>query len=328
MPFELYAQRLLNPFRGAVHSVRYGAAEAVTADGTHWDIYVANDELLRGMEGGRRVQVGEIRYGRWSAAEGLRRGRWSPSDDFRRMEALGTELFEYLPAAHRQLPFPFQDRYELWLLDGALRPLALLHSVLQAKDMDDDLSLEWRAGLAAREHFSSAAMAALAGPDTPMPSAGDHLTRYINDRAGTSPAAQWFWRAPDGRGLGQGGIGLAPAQAARVLDPGAFPPLFLSACDHSPAHQQLVEDYLAWQAPCLLLWPGLDRPTRAALEQQARRQAFTVERQFRLYPEIIDADAIQAARVEAVMRRSQAPAPNEEETLSTFYIELSPSADA
>jgi hypothetical protein len=35
---ECYAQRLLNPYRGVVHVLRYQSAEAVTTDGIHWDI--------------------------------------------------------------------------------------------------------------------------------------------------------------------------------------------------------------------------------------------------------------------------------------------------
>mgnify|MGYP001087937616 CR=1 FL=1 len=42
MVIECYAQRLLNPFRGAMLTIRYEAAEAVTLDGLRWDIYVAN----------------------------------------------------------------------------------------------------------------------------------------------------------------------------------------------------------------------------------------------------------------------------------------------
>lgn len=57
MDIERYAQRLLNPFRGAVHALRHASAEAVTADGVHWDIYVSNDELLHGIDQARHVTV-------------------------------------------------------------------------------------------------------------------------------------------------------------------------------------------------------------------------------------------------------------------------------
>ena len=35
MPVECYAQRLLNPYRGTMHVIKYEAAEAVTLDGVH-----------------------------------------------------------------------------------------------------------------------------------------------------------------------------------------------------------------------------------------------------------------------------------------------------
>ena len=45
MKFECYAERLLNPFRGITNTIRYQSAEAVTADGVRWDIYVSNEAL-------------------------------------------------------------------------------------------------------------------------------------------------------------------------------------------------------------------------------------------------------------------------------------------
>jgi hypothetical protein len=45
MTFDCYTQRLLKPFRGTVNTIRYRSAEAVTADGIRWDIYVSNEAL-------------------------------------------------------------------------------------------------------------------------------------------------------------------------------------------------------------------------------------------------------------------------------------------
>ena len=50
MSFQRYSQRLLNPFRGVVNCIRYRSAEAVTADGVRWDIYVSNEALLEDTE--------------------------------------------------------------------------------------------------------------------------------------------------------------------------------------------------------------------------------------------------------------------------------------
>jgi hypothetical protein len=322
MVFESYAQRLLNPFRGAMHTLRYGAAEAVTVDGVHWDIYVTNTELIPSIGRERRGQISEIRFGKWSQAEGLKRGRLYPSDDFRRMETLGNILYEHLIQTHQQLPFAFKDQFELWLLDKNAQPLALLESALGENALTIDLAINWRAGIAAHEHFKSAHMVVLRSDSAPTPNAGDYLTDYINARAGRPAAAQWFRRESDGCGAGMVGINLPDGLLNRTLSPAAFPPLFLATTGHDALHQKLIEDFQAWQAPWFLLLP-LDTETRRALEQQARRQALLVDQQHRLYPACIDDTFIPATRIEAVLRRSQQlPEPSRDDSLAPFYIEL------
>jgi len=322
MVFESYAQRLLNPFRGAMHTLRYESAEAVTVDGVHWDIYVTNTAMIPASGRERHGQISEIRYGTWSQTEGLRRGRLYPSDDFRRMEAVGSILFEQLTRVHQLVPFTFKDQFELWLLDNATQPLALLESVLDENALRFDLAIDWRAGIAARERFQSPNMATLHPNATSTPNAGEYLTGYINAHAGRPAAAQWFRRENDGCGAGLGGINLAGGLEGRTLSSASFPPLFLATAGHDAPHQKLIEDFHAWQAPWLLLLP-FDTDTRRTLEQQARRQALVVDQQHRLYPESVDATFIPAARVEAVIRRSQQPpAQKQDDNLAPFYIEL------
>lgn len=324
MTVECYAQRLLNPFRGAMHTIRYAAAEAVTVDGRHWDLYVSDDALLSDLDRAQHTQVGDIRYGSWSNETGLRRGPRNPSKDFRRMEALGDVLAEQLLHLHCQAPFAFRDDFELWLLDTADRPLALLDSVLAEDEMTLDRPLAWRAGFAARERFTSPVLRELAGNGV---TAGDYLTGYVNACAGSAPAAQWFRRHADASGTGLAGIGLPDRCAGRRLEAEEFPVLPLADCGHDAAHRQLIDDFHAWQAVWLLVLPHLDRERRRALERQVRRQPLLVDSQFRLYPEMVDADVITAARVEAALRRSAQPLPAADDSLPTFYIELNPSGN-
>jgi len=191
MQIECYAQRLLNPFRGVTHTIRYESAEAVTTDGIEWDIYVANDALLDGLgRAGKRALISDIRYGHWSAEKGLKRGPLYPSDDFMRLEHMGAVVYEHLLKVHREVPFNFRDSFELWLLDRNDQPLALLHSVRADSETDTRPPLDWRAGIAAQEQFKSTAIAGLAE------SAGGYLTRYVNGLA--SGVAQWFRRSDDG----------------------------------------------------------------------------------------------------------------------------------
>jgi hypothetical protein len=318
MEIECYAQRLLNPFRGVMHIIRYHSAEAVTTDGVEWDIYVANDALLDGLgRAGKRAQISDIRYGHWSAERGLKRGPLFPSDDFKRLEDMGAVVYEHLLKMHREVPFAFLDQFELWLLDRDEQPLALLHSVRNDSETDTRPPLDWRAGIAAQEGFHSAAIGGLAEP------AATYLTRQVNSLA--SGVAQWFRRSDDGAGLGLHTLRGGDRLRGRVLDADAFPPLFISTVAMDAAHTRLVQDYIAWQAPWLLLLPHLDAPTRRELEACACRQAELIEKHCRLYPEVIDRPAMAAARVEAALVRSGPRAPRQDDGVPMFYIELSAS---
>lgn len=323
MPVETFAQRLLNPYRGVMHTIRYESAEAVTLDGVHWDIYVSNEALLEGLAVNRWTQITDIRYGSWSQGQGLKRGPLYPSDDFKRMEEMGAMVYEHLTRVHRNVPFAQQDHFELWLLDRAQQPLALLSSVLTEGAIDLDESIVWRAGYTAAELFVSPALQHASNTDEP---AADYLTRYINACTGATPIAQWFQRHADGSGTGLTCIGAAGALEGRSLQAQAFPQLLLASTGHDAAHAKLIADFHAWQAPWLLSLAQLESATRQQLEQQARQYALSVEKHHRLYPEIIDQSGIKAALVEAMMRRSQASVePSKDTTMSTFYIELHPS---
>jgi hypothetical protein len=324
MHAEYYAQRLLNPFRGVVNTIRYGAAEAVTTDGAHWDIYVSNEELARGVDDGTRLQISDIRYGSWSREAGLKRGPIYPSDDFRRMEEMGAIVYQHLTRNHDRVPFPFGDRFELWLLDADAMPLALLDSALSERELDQEYSVAWGAGFMARDRFHSAAMQSICRSSGAPVNAGDYLTAHINARAGPAPAAQWFLRESDGTGLGLHGIGMNEKLTGWRLSAADFPQFFLSAHGQDEAHRRLIEDYLAWQSPWLLLLSGLDTDTRRSLEKQARMRCQEVLKQHRLYPACADAEEIRAALVEAVLVGNQDEAQKNPATLSTFYIELNP----
>lgn len=310
MSVVCYAQRLLNPFRGVINVIRYQSAEAVTMDGVHWDIYVANESLRVGLKG--KSQISDIRYGSWSETVGLKRGPIYPSDDFKRMEVQGQIVYDYLREHHRDVPFAFHDRYELWLLDEQSRPLALIHSVLSQEDTRAEVSTQWRAGFAAEEGFRSEA----AGTEN----SAVRLGHYINGRAS---GWQWIERNMAGGGVGlPGGKG---GEAGRVYEANLFPARFLFRDRHEAPYGQLVADYLKWQAPWLLLLDTLPDEARRELEIQARMRAAEMVRQHRLYPDVIDPAQIKAALVEMVLRDKQ-PEPKEKPNPSNspFYIEISP----
>lgn len=310
MSIVCYAQRLLNPFRGVVNVIKYQAAEAVTLDGVHWDIYVANEALSAGLKG--KAQISDIRYGSWSEAAGLKRGPIYPSDDFKRMEVQGQVVYDYLREHHRDVPFPFADRYELWLLDEGRHPLALIHSALSLDETRAEVSTQWRAGFAAEESFHSAA----SGADN----SAIRLGGYINGRA---RGWQWVERnaAGDGIGLDGGKGGLA----GHVFEASRFPVRFLFRDRHEAPYRQLVADYLVWQAPWLLLLDTLSEELRRELEIQARMRAAEMVRQHRLYPALVDPAQLKAAKVEIVLREKQPETTDKPNPgLSPYYIEISP----
>lgn len=320
---QCYSQRLLNPFRGVMNFITYESAEAVTTDGVHWDIYVTDGELLEGLEG-KNILTSEIRYGSWSKAEGLKRGPIYPSDDFKRLEDLGATVYEHLLKVHDDVPFPFWDRYELWLLDQARQPLALINSVVHEHEIDTDLPIDWRAGLACRKSFASDILNRYLASGNGLLTAADYLTDYVNQCAGEKPAAQWFRRNIDNSGLGLAGINISASYRGRRIPAESFPELFIQTESHDLEHSQLIEEFLCWQAPWLLLLNNLDGQTRRHYEQLARQHALVVAKQYRLYPRIIEENQIKAARIEAKLRGSQAieedktPAPS-------YYLDLADS---
>jgi hypothetical protein len=309
MHIECYSQRLLNPFRGVMNVIRYQSAEAVTTDGVHWEIYVSNDELRDGLDPRVYVQISDIRYGHWSREGGLKRGPIYPSEDFKRMETMGAVVYEALLQYHEQLPFPLQDRYELWLLDRDRQPLCLLHSVVDETDMSQDVPLQWRAGNLCAELFQPQCL--------PAENAAAILTQQINELGADPVAVQWYLRQPEGQALP-----LRGDDAGNTSTPQQFPQFFLREHHSDPELTALVREYLQWQAPWLLLLQDLSSSVRFDLEQSARSQALLVEQHFRLYPEIIDESFLRAARVEAMLRKSQPQEEKQDKSMSTWYLEL------
>jgi hypothetical protein len=320
---QCYSQRLLNPFRGVVNIIRYQYAEAVTSDGLQWDIYVSNDSLLDGLVKKGSVQTSDIRYGRWSKRAGLTRGPIYPSDEFFMLEEMGATVYQHLLKVHDQLPFPFKDTLELWLLDTENKPLALLNSAVDEADVDDYQLLDWRAGRLSRETFRPESFAS--GPRNTADCAADILTDFINSCADTPPAAQWFKRNQDGSAIGTIGHNIDASLNGRILAAECFHPFFISPTREVDYYSALVQEFLDWQSPWLLLLDTLSKEERGNFEIHARKQAMVVDQQYLLYPEVIDQSFIRAARVEAKLRRSQQEKVDQDEVMSTFYIELNPS---
>lgn len=296
-----YSQRLVNPFRGILSVVETEDADAVSSDGAHWALYVHGEiEDVRMSDGTLRdVMLPDIKFGDWSAETGLKRAPVRNAADMDRIDAIGSHLLEAVKHAAADLPFPLRDHDELWLLDHAARPLALLSVAIDEGVRETPQTLTWHPGELAKAQFVSAHV-----PGESPRGAGQRVEDLVNAACGERPRAQWFWRSDDGSGIGQEGIDIDTDIVGRTLLAAEFPPLLLSTVWATLDEQPLLDDFLAWQAPWLLQLQHLDRPLRARLEQLAVRRAGEVAKCHRLYPEVIDPDRITAARVEARLRGS------------------------
>ena len=85
-----------------------------------------------------------------------------------------------------------------------------------------------------------------------------------------------------------------------------FPPCLIREDWGDEQRQDLCDRYIRRLAPRLLMVQGLPRTVRLRLEQAARDHVFDVERFFPLYPEVVDQSLLNAARVEATLRRAAA----------------------
>jgi hypothetical protein len=296
---------MLNPFHGMVNVVEIDGADAVSRDGLHWSLYLQGQVERELADDGSELEVAlpDVKFGTWSAGEGLRRAPVRSVVDYAWLDALGSQLLASVKGCSDQVPFPMGDRYECWLLDGDRGlPLALLASACSPAEMEDLQVLEWRPGQIARQQFRAPSLggAGSAGPDTPH---SETLAGLVRTAAGSRPAAQWFVRNAEGEGEGLAGLRLA--RVRRRLPPEAFPELLLR--DHWPRERdsRLVRDFLDWQAPWLLTLQGLTETTRAGLERAGFRQALRVSQLYRLYPRIVDKYGLRATLVEAKLRNSE-----------------------
>ena len=298
---QCYGVRRLNPFQGVLQVVQTDRARALSNDGVRWEIQVLAARPEHSWRSGNlhAPVLRYFRFGSWSSDSGLRQVPLSPIMEIDAMQSASATMVEALPGCLKRLPFPLKDRCELWLLDSNQLPLALLASSTDAAHLEAFKPEPWSA-TPLREHgFHSATLIRL-GVDrregqNPRTHA-ERLERLVRDAAGHPPRQGWFERRSDGTGsLVNGG---------RELGSTAFPRLLLRKEWKSAADSGLVSDYLEWCAPWLLTLPDLDDATRSGLERAAQARALEVDARYRLYPRIVHHQLIDAARVEARLRRS------------------------
>lgn len=281
-----YAVRRVNPFLGVTQVVEYGIGRALSSDGRNWEIQLAVQRPAGwGSLNRQRGERQFYRYGAWSAAEGLASFPVHPRLDPAALHESAQTLIAAVQARRPRLPFALADRFELWLLDAAEVPIALLATVAHPHLATTRPTAAWSAAPAHETGFGSAAAPA-SGPR-------GHVERLEDLVARRGRSTRWFERG-------------SPADPSDRRPPAPeFPELPLSSHWPEPDHAALVADYLDWLAPRLLTLP-LANATRERLERAAAANPALVDRLFPLYPAIIDRPLLNRIRVAA--RLSEATA--------------------
>lgn len=277
---NMYSKRLLYPFIGNVQIAELGRARAMTPDGVHWAIQYALTEETRLQK--REGVLDQSRH--YAIVATVENGKLTHRDLRPFLDNDGVHLsIERLHEAvtTASLPFPAADRFEYWLLDQRDEsPLALLHSCVRREEMSSVPRASWVAMPAAELKVPDPD----ADPHTYVPPINYRLQQMIEERAGRKPKAVWFDR-----------------QAANDA---RFPPCLIREDWADEQDRRLCERYLRRLAPRLLMVHGLPTEVRHRLEEAAREYVFDVERFFPLYPEVVDEKIMNAARVEASLRRA------------------------
>lgn len=284
---------------------------AVTSDGVNWQVQLWRQyqSLRWGGIGKPETRWGYLVAGVWSRDIGFDRFPVDPMIDAIEIEAPSRALITHIEQHCGRLPFAPADNIELWLLDhDAHLPLALLAATRDRENCERVSDACWRASLPSDLSFVSDTL--LKDEDFARQlNRGssyhrDAIAALVNHAAGKPPMAQWFERGPDGGGTGVGGIRLDACLVGRSLSREMFPELLVREHWSDLRIQALVHDFHRWQAPLLLTLSRLSRSTRAFWESLAGTQADMVARLHRLYPEIVDQHLVNAALVEAAIRRA------------------------
>ena len=288
MQIECYSQRMLHPFRGVRCILSSEDMQAITTDGVNWTINVADTGMNAFVDVNDTVpfHTSVIRFAKWSLQHGLQHEPMVTLVDYEGIARRVERLLPHLQACQQNIPFGFNDVYELWLLDQAQQPLALLQSTSSETATQQRESLRWRY--------------------TRTPGMDDSelrdLLNAIEAVAGTPYRAQWFRRDDHGAGHGLHGINLDNGLHARILESNAFATLLIREDALAAPAAQQVQRYHHQLAPWLLMLPNLNVDLRAQLEIQASEQAGQMARLYRLYPQVLDTSLLNRVRVEARLR--------------------------
>lgn len=306
--FNCYSVRRLNPFLGVVQIVESNASRAICVDGINWEIQILTErpqDTWASPSPAKQPQQ-YIRFGVWNKADGLGRVPANPLLDLTKMFAETNRIIAILDLESENIPFPLQDRFELWLLDDINQmPLALLASTTESQRLPMINVAHW---VSADQHFYAshrkASQQAIGDSNNPKPD--KNILQAAVARRAQRGYKHWFKRTAGDRGEPQSSThGTDIRSPHTTLSADAFPLLLLSSSWEDNLARSLVADYLSWLSPYLLTLQNLPDELRIDLERKATKRATVVANCWRFYPRIIDRNIIDAARVEARIRQSR-----------------------
>ncbi|WP_455209717.1 hypothetical protein [Kaarinaea lacus] len=308
--FHCYSFRQLSPFQGYYHIIEIQDCQAVTRDGLSWQINVKTIVPMQEWGSfGATSQRQAVLFGFWDKDHGIKRLPLNPLVSADKVEQSVRPILENIEQLAVRLPFKPIDDYEFWLLDKFhQQPLVLLASA-SLPPLAAPKRLRWNASTTSELGFIAPSIQnEIRQQDTAQ--GQPHEAHYCREaierliREEAAPTAQWYKRTQAGVGIAVNGQG-DEKEAAQNLQKNAFPPCLIRESWDSERATQLVAEYIGWQAPLLLQLRGLEFAIRQKLEILARQAPEKVAHYYNLYPEIIDQQQINAALVEAVMKRAQ-----------------------
>jgi hypothetical protein len=298
-----FAVRQVNPYDGVLQVVETGRARAYSSNGRVWQIQVLAerpDHTWRSL-GHSSPIMQFFNFGLWDRVDGLHRIPANPMLDLGAMTAASDEMALTLNALHDKVPFALADRYECWSIDRDDRPVALLATTEDPAFIPELRVAPWQATRSADHGFVAPSMPPTDTRQADKTGPRDHAAILEQAIRQYGASIQWFERLDSGQARRMETAG-DRSSAQVTLD---FPPLMLRTEWTEAPLCRLVQDYIDWQAPYLLLLDGLADDLRRHLEVVACRRATELATVYRLLPRIIDPQTVSAARVEAQLRRAR-----------------------
>ena len=117
------------------------------------------------------------------------------------------------------------------------------------------------------------------------------------------------------------GINLESHLVGRELSARLFPKMLVQQQWLNATDETLIDAFISWLSPYLLVLDFIRDKQRETLEQSAMQYALLVDKMYPLYPKVINQQFINTARVEAMMRKSNQVKSRDKVMETIEYIE-------